>query len=410
MNTVAPIQAPEASPTVLDALRASPVAPVLDMPLPPAPELPGFAPPVAPGPDAIAELLQSIPVPTLPEIDELLRPIVELGSMFGTGICETLDPSTILQQGSRLLDGAASIGRSALAALPDSWEGTAADTAADHSTRAQLASYELSERGDLIGQVTRAATATVERGNIELTGIAQSFIASAVAAAPVAMTPPGQAALIASAVEHVSSALAVVARTRGELTGHTVAMNALTPPIPVPPPALTSMPLDPSGIVSAATGAVPKIGEVFSGAAGEPASTVLTSTAAPTGAVATIATSVASGVGGAAPGAGGVGTGLGSAVGSYGAANAGATAMSPAGAPFAMAPSSGGASTAGAAGAHTARGPVLGGAPMAGAHRGEDTEHRRSQGILVTSGTSTEVVGELPFVTPAVIGAVDDEW
>ncbi|MFD6896481.1 hypothetical protein ACFWB0_18280 [Rhodococcus sp. NPDC060086] len=409
MNTVAPIQAPEVSPTVLDALRASPVAPVLDMPLPPAPELPIFAAPVAPGPDSIAELLQSIPVPTLPEIDELLRPIVELGNMFGTGICEALDPSTILHQGSRLLDGAASIGRSALAALPDSWEGTAADTAADHSTRAQLASYELSERGDLIGQVTRAATATVERGNIELTGIAQSFIASAVATAPVAMTPPGQAALIASAVEHVSSALAVVARTRGELTGHTVAMNALTPPIPVPPPALTSMPLDPSGIASAATGAVPKIGEVFSGATGEPASTVPTSTA-PTGAAATMATSVTSGVGGAGMGAGGMGAGFSSAVGSYGPANSGATAMSPAGAPFPMAPTSSGTSAAGAAGAHAARGPVLGGAPMAAANRGDDTEHRRSQGILVTSGTSTEVVGELPFVTPAVIGAVDDEW
>ncbi|MEE2056271.1 hypothetical protein Q7514_01845 [Rhodococcus artemisiae] len=405
---MAPIQAPEVSPTVLDALRASPVAPVLDMPLPPAPELPTFVPPAAPGQEAIAELLQSIPVPTLPQIDELLRPIVELGNMFGTGICETLDPSTILQQGSRLLDGAASLGRSALSALPESWEGTAADMAADHSTRAQLASYELSERGDLIGQVTRAATATVERGNVELTGIAQSFIASAVATAPVAMTPPGQAALITSAVEHVSSALAVVARTRGELAGHTVAMNALIPPIPVPAPAMTSIPLDPGALASTVSGTVPHVGGLLSGAAGEPVSTLPTSTA-PTGAAATMATSVTSGVGAAGLGAGGMGTAYGSAVGSYGAANAGATAIPSAGTPFAMAPASGAGAT-GTAGTGTARGPVLGGAPMAAANRAEDTAHRSARGILVTSGTSSDVVGELPLVTPAVIGAVDDEW
>ncbi|TCN58098.1 hypothetical protein EV641_101194 [Rhodococcus sp. SMB37] len=408
MKSVAPIQAPEVSPTVLDALRASPVAPVLDMPLPPAPELPAFVPPATPGPEAVEELLQSIPVPTLPELDELLRPIVELGNMFGTGVCETLDPSTILQQGSRLLDGAASLGRSALSALPESWEGSAADMTADHSTRAQLASYELSERGNLIGQVTRAATATVERGNIELTGIAQSFIASAVATAPVAMTPPGQAALIASAVEHVSSALAVVARTRGELTGHTVAMNALTPPIPVPAPTMTSMPLDPGVLASTVSGTVPHIGGVFSGAAGEPISTLPTSTA-PTGAAATMATSVTSGVGAAGLGAGSMGTAYGSAVGSYGAANAGATAIPSAGAPLAMAPPSG-TGAAGSTGTGTTRGPVLGGAPVAAANRTEDTAHRSSRGILVTSGTSSEVVGELPFVTPAVIGAVDDEW
>ncbi len=76
-----------------------------------------------------------------------------------------------------------------------------------------------------------------------------------------------------------------------------------------------------------------------------------------------------------------------------------------------MAPTSSGASTAGtAAVGATARGASLGGAPMAATNRSEDTEHRGTRGILIASGTSSEVVGELPFVTPAVIGAVDDEW
>ncbi|MEE2031946.1 hypothetical protein, partial [Rhodococcus chondri] len=226
----------ETSPTVLDALRASPVGPVLDMPLPLDVPLPTLPLPTPPASNPVTELLQSIPVPTLPDLDRLLRPLTDLGAMFGTGIVEALDPAAILGQSSRLLDTAGALGRSALDALPDSWEGETAEVAAEHGRRARVAAGELSDRGDRIGEITRAATASVERGNIELTGIAQSFVAFLTAAAPVSMTPPGQAAVVAAAVEHTQAALAVVARTRGELTGHTTAMHALTAPIPVPPP------------------------------------------------------------------------------------------------------------------------------------------------------------------------------
>lgn len=403
--TIDTTSGPVTAPTVLDALQASPVAPVLDMPLPPAPALPTVDLPAAPDPAAIGELLQSIPVPTLPEIDELVRPIAELGNMFGTGICEALDPSAILQQGSRLIDGAALLGRSALDALPDSWQSDAAEASADHVRRAQVAAVELSERGDNIGAVTRAATATVERGNIELTGIAQSFIASAIASAPVALTPPGQAALLASAAEHLSSALAVVARTRGELSGHTIAMNTLTAPIPVPAPVATSMPIDPTSLAGPVTDVAGGIGDAFSGSGGSaslPAPTQATSY----GAAPTVATS-------ALPG-GTVGTaGFGGIAGGY-TTVAGGTASGagilPGTAPVPMTAATGsGTTAASSAAAGAARHPIVGGAPIGSAARGSDDDRRGIPDFLVTSGTQSEIVGDLPFVTPAVIGAVDDD-
>ncbi|MHC3368169.1 hypothetical protein ACYAFX_12910 [Rhodococcus aetherivorans] len=177
----------------------------------------------------------------------MLRPLRDLGDLFGTGIVDALDPSAVLQQSSRMLDGAASLARTALHALPDSWAGAPAEAALDKGRQAQVSAVELSERGDEIGAVTRAATASVERGNVELGGIAQSFLAFATATAPVALTPPGQIALLTSAAEHVSAALAVVARTRGELLGYTTAMNALAAPIAVPAPvAAPGLPLRPT--------------------------------------------------------------------------------------------------------------------------------------------------------------------
>ncbi|MBH0118486.1 hypothetical protein I0Q12_02595, partial [Rhodococcus sp. CX] len=257
---------PAATPTVLDALRASPIGPVLDMPLSPAPVVP--IPPPDPGTNPIVELLQSIPVPQLPGVDQLLAPLTDLGGLFGTGILDGLDPAAILQQSSRFLDTAASIGRSAVDLLPDSWEGAPADAAIEHGRQAYTSAVALSERGDRIGELTRAATATVERGNVELTGIAQSFLAVASATVPVALTPPGQALLVSAAVEHLQAALAVVSRSRGELSVHTAAMNALTAPVPVPPPIAPEGLPGPGQVAAVASDAVKSLASEAASAAG----------------------------------------------------------------------------------------------------------------------------------------------
>ncbi|MEU5840559.1 hypothetical protein [Rhodococcus sp. NPDC047139] len=396
--------APATSPTVLDALRASPIGPVLDAPLPALPEPvllePGLSPPE---PNSIVELLESIPVPALPDLDAIVRPLTELGAMFGTGVLDSLDPAAFLHQGSRLLDAATALGRSALHALPECWEGATADEAAGHGVRAQQATVELAERGDRIGDVTRAATASVERGNVELTGIAQSFITSAVAAAPALATPPGQAALLASAAQHLQAALAVVARTRGELAVHTAAMTALTTPVPIPPPVASAGAHEVRTLTGAATEVASSAAAPFTTAA--PATTVPTAYAAtvPTAHAATIATS---GVGVTAA-AGTVSAGV--TVGHAAAGSAlGATPLLGT-APISAVSSSGGGSPATPAAAPAGRPSATGGMIPAMPTRGAvDDEHRSPTRLLSAAGVGTEVVGELPLVVPAVIGSPDD--
>ncbi|WP_407442132.1 hypothetical protein [Rhodococcus sp. (in: high G+C Gram-positive bacteria)] len=394
------------APTVLDALRASPVGPVLDAPLPvlscPAPPPPGELPQL-PDANAITELLQSIPVPVLPDLHEFLRPLTELGSLFGTGVVEALDPSAVLQQGSRLLENATALGRSALHALPESWEGSTADSAADHGHRARQASVELADRGDRIGAVTRAATASVERGNIELTGIASSFVSIAIAAAPVAITPPGQAALIASAIEHVHAALAVVARTRGELAGHTGAMTALTTPIPVPAPVATAL-TDPRALSGLATDAVSTVTGTVSTLAGSAgpggdASTTPSAYAPTVPAGHTLPNTVPS-----TAASGGMSSAFATPGAGYGSAGSSPVGLPPAVPGAGMTPGApGGAGAASTAGT-TGRGSMVGALPSTGGPRQDDGEHRTTPGFLVAAATSTDVVGDLPLVAPAVIG------
>ncbi|ETT27461.1 hypothetical protein RAJCM14343_5791 [Rhodococcus aetherivorans] len=400
-------ETPVASPTVLDALRASPAGPALDLPLPAPPAPPTWSP--EPELDAITEVLQSLPVPAVPGIDEMLRPLRDLGDLFGTGIVDALDPSAVLQQSSRMLDGAASLARTALHALPDSWEGAPAEAALDKGRQAQVTAVELSERGDEIGAVTRAATASVERGNVELGGIAQSFLAFATATAPVALTPPGQIALLTSAAEHVSAALAVVARTRGELLGYTTAMNALAAPIAVPAPvAAPGLPAA-DDVAAAATGAVDTVAGAVGVSDDLPAQTHAaafgggTVTAGPTMTAATAPVST----GAVAPGAGGaVAPGAGSAValGAGGAVALGTAGGGLTGTPSGPRPPTSAPVTAAAA---AARHPLPAAVPGTG-RADEDAPRRARPTILVTAANTTAVIGEVPPATAPVIGAGDD--
>lgn len=392
-------ETPVASPTVLDALRASPAGPALDLPLPAPPAPPSWSP--EPELDAITEVLQSLPVPAVPGIDEMLRPLRDLGDLFGTGIVDALDPSAVLQQSSRMLDGAASLARTALHALPDSWAGAPAEAALDKGRQAQVTAVELSERGDEIGAVTRAATASVERGNVELGGIAQSFLAFATATAPVALTPPGQIALLTSAAEHVSAALAVVARTRGELLGYTTAMNALAAPIAVPAPVAAPGLPAPADVAAAATGAVDTVAGAVGVSDDLPAQTHAaafgggTVTAGPTMTAATAPVST---------GAVALGAGSAVALGAGGAVALGTAGGGLAGTPSGPRPPTSAPVTAAAA---AARHPLPAAVPGTG-RADEDAPRRARPTILVTAANTTAVIGEVPPATAPVIGAGDD--
>ncbi|MCL2536380.1 MAG: hypothetical protein FWE39_19640, partial [Nocardiaceae bacterium] len=247
-------------PTVLDLLQASPVGPVLDMPVPRTPMEALAASPLGPlldtpFTDIAAGALPPLPalpalpplptLPPLPGIDQLLQPVTELASAFGTGTLGGFDPTSLLRQSSSIIDTALSMGISGLKALDGAWDGQAAVAAQTQGLQTQAAGEQLSQRGNEIASVTQEAAGTVARGNAELAAVAESFVATAVAAAPVALTPPGQTMLIAAAADHLQRALSVVAKTRAELAGHQTALAALgtpilVPPAPIPAPGLTT--------------------------------------------------------------------------------------------------------------------------------------------------------------------------
>lgn len=196
----------------------------------------GGAPdPVLPN-NAVESMLAGIPVPALPGIEDLFAPLIELGKSLGTGTFAGIDPVGIFDQASTLIDLAMGLSQSAVAEVGQTWNSTGSEAATELSRSAQNSGAELSERGTAISKTAAAAAESVQRGNANLAAIVQSFATTVAAAAPIAWTPPGQAMLLASAAEHMQAAVASVTRTRGEMLGHTAAMNALAGSIPVPTP------------------------------------------------------------------------------------------------------------------------------------------------------------------------------
>lgn len=193
----------------------------------PAPALPN---------NTVESMLAGIPVPALPGIEDLFAPLIELGKSLGTGTFAGIDPVGIFNQASTLIDQAMGLSQSAVAEVGQTWNSTGSEAATELSRSAQNSGAELSERGTAISKTAAAAAESVQRGNANLAAIAQSFATTVAAAAPIAWTPPGQAMLIASAAEHMQAAVAAVTQTRGEMLGHTAAMNALAGSIPVPTP------------------------------------------------------------------------------------------------------------------------------------------------------------------------------
>lgn len=439
------IQPEHDDPTVLDALRSSPAGPFLDLPLPQLPQLPAaqlpqlptFAAPQAPmatnlpplPPNPLDTLLQGISIPALPGIDQLLKPLLDLASGFGSGVLGRFDPTQIFEQASSALDGAMQLGQTGLKGLDQAWQGGAAQNAQSMGQSAQASGAEVSKRGQDISAITRDAAASVERGNIKLAGIVQSFVTTAVAAAPVIFTPPGQAMLLASAADHLGQAMAVVAQTRGELTTHTAHMTALTTPIGVAPGpgpvapgqspfAAASQAIDQGRpIVDSATKSVEGVVQGIGGANPDGSTSTASYSdghaagSAGGGAAHTSAASALSGGGGGmGGGAGGLGMLGGGAAGGVGRSALGSSATggvngSPAATP------GGPLGAGGPVGTGT---PGMGGmgSMMGGAGRGanNDTEHN-TPSYLNSPVNNSDVVGELPRVVSPVIGAPDpDEY
>lgn len=185
------------------------------------PQLPGLPA------DPVGSLMQGLQVPALPGVDVLFQPILQLLQSFGTGILGALDPTAILSQSSQMVETAMQLAKGSMATVEQVWEGQASRQAQVASQEANAQGQNTSQRGFDISALTQAAAAVVQQGNAQLVGIASTFAAQATALAPVILTPPGQATLIASATEHLGQAVTVVNATRGDLAGKTAELNGL---------------------------------------------------------------------------------------------------------------------------------------------------------------------------------------
>lgn len=383
----------------------------------------GGAPaPVLPN-NAVESMLAGIPVPPLPGIEDLFAPLIELGKSLGTGTFAGIDPVGIFNQASTLIDHAMGLSQSAVAEVGQTWNSTGSEAATELSRSAQNSGAELSERGTAISKTAAAAAESVQRGNANLAAIAQSFATTVAAAAPIAWTPPGQAMLLASAAEHMQAAVASVTRTRGEMLGHTAAMNALAGSIPVPTPP-TSEALSNLVTPEAINNAARQIAQPLSAStdAGDAYSTHQDSTQPGTDAVRTSAAQAGAGLatgvdklwgagnsstsltagGSPSPSAttssGGAWVGGSGTIGGIARGAAGVTAAQP----VPIATPGPGAPSSAAANAGMSPGGMLGGGPRGSR---DDESSRTTAGYLVTAGDENSMVDDLPMVSPPVLGA-----
>ncbi|MGV0156074.1 hypothetical protein ACSW29_22290 [Rhodococcus sp. GB-02] len=377
--------------------------------------------------NAVDSMLAGVPVPALPGIEDLFAPLIELGKSLGTGAFAGIDPVGIFSQASTLIDQAMGLSDSAVAQVGQTWHSTGRDAANELSRSAQNSGAELSERGTAISKTTAAAAESVQRGNANLASIAQSFAATVAAAAPIVWTPPGQAMLLASAAEHMQAAVAAVTRTRGEMLGHTAAMNALAGSIPVPTPptseALSNL-VTPEAINNAARqiaqplSASTDAGDAYSThpASMQQGTDAVRASAAQAGAglatgvdklwgAGNSSTSLAAG-GSQSPGttanSGGAWAGGNGASGGTMRGAAGVAAVQPV--PVAT-PALGATSSAVSGGGMTPGG-MIGGGPRGSR---DDESSRTTAGYLVNAGDENSMVDDLPMVSPPVLGAKDPD-
>ncbi|MGG7099563.1 hypothetical protein [Rhodococcus sp. 24CO] len=438
---------PDDPTTVLEFLQGSGLAPILGLELPEPVEnstIPDFlvAPPTPELPLGAADLImQGISLPSLPGVDQLFTPLIQLAQSLGSGVFSGVDPVNVLSQASALIDKAAGLSTQGLSSVSQTWNGAGNEAATQINEEAQRSGSELSGRGNAIAQTTAAAAESVQRGNAQLATIAQSFASAMVAAAPIAWTPPGQAMLVAAAAEHMQAAIAAVNTTRSEMLAHTATMNSLAGSIPVPAPPISdalaaASPLaqQASQLIEGAAGGATQLQSATGGSAAgaTPSGPAQTSAAQATAALTsgvdklwgTGSPFAASGAGashqlGNTSGAIAPATTARAGSGTFGASSGGGGVAGPSGIAAPQPLSSINQSSTPSAQSGTVGGPVTGtsaggsmmggGAGAMGGARGQQDSSRTTPGYLIEVSDNNAVIGELPMVTPAVIGSEDPD-
>ncbi|MFD6354499.1 hypothetical protein [Nocardia tengchongensis] len=204
---------PDTSAPRVDSVEVRSPSPIPDLPPLPA--------------DPVGDLMKGLAVPAVPGLDALFAPFLQLLQSFGTGVLGQLNPAALLSAGSTVIEAAVQVGSGALDTVESLWQGKASQSAQESGKKAGAHGQETAQRGFDLSAITDQAAAVVERGNIQLTAIAQAFTAEATALAPLIVTPLGQTTLIASATRHLGEAVGVANATRGELSVCTAQVQGL---------------------------------------------------------------------------------------------------------------------------------------------------------------------------------------
>ncbi|WP_158636114.1 WXG100 family type VII secretion target [Tsukamurella sputi] len=401
-------------------------------------------PPVPTAPDKPPQ--QELPAPPkgVPEAPQvpgfdvagLVKPMTDLLSTFGSGSFEGLDPSAALSGASKALEQGVSAGMQAISQLSSVWQGPAATAATGKSVEAATGTGLAAEQGAELSTAVGEAATVVGTGEAELQAIIDSFMAVISALGPSLWLPPGQAAAVAAAQEHLAHATEVVTRTKSQLAALSAQVGAAGRKVPVASPPTTAATTAAQaaaaivpGVVSAVTGAVTGVAKLatdtVSGAvktavgvaasAGE-ALSGLAETSAEKDDAADVGESPKDGFPATTPVAangtgvvGGSGVGGGAGIGGGVGAAATALAQPQSSAPAARTPvADGGARTIPASSdvlARSAMAPMMpmGAAGAAGARGAAASDHSVPD-YLVTSDNGESVLGDLPIVGPQVVG------
>ena len=139
--------------------------------------------------------------------------------------------------------------------LSASWDSMASLGAAHSVAELSRSVGALGESAVEIARVTAVAADIVVRGTIEVIGIIQQFLARAAALGPTLVTPPGQAALLGLATEHLARGVQVVERVQLELKAPTAEMHAIAAGIPGAPrmPGMRAADTSTGGAINAST-------------------------------------------------------------------------------------------------------------------------------------------------------------
>ena len=224
-------------------------------------------------------------------IDLLTRPILDLLGAFGSGVLPVGGPADALRASSVAIDAVHDTGRTGISSVYGDWQGRGGTGAIVKTEEAQRATVAVSDRGNDMAAVVAEASEIVRAGMLQLEEILQSFISLAVAAGPALATPPGQAMIIAAALDHLGRATAVVAKVRAELGEQTGRMVALTPAEDIPAaPAATApasmsaastVPASAAPVAPAGSDAVSRAASGFASSSGASPMSGLTGIAAP---------------------------------------------------------------------------------------------------------------------------------